>query len=123
MSLIVVILVVLIAAAAYWSWSRQRPARPLPRKSEQTSQPFAGVRIRVGSGACEAAQAIVNEHFLVKQAPELPLRECTAPRCRCSFEKLSDRRAESRRWADEGIGAVVFSASERRAVPDRRDSD
>lgn len=122
-SILVIIAVALLAAWGYQNWTRRQPAQTPARKPAQPAQPFAGVRIRVGAGACEPAQAIVDKHFLVKEAPRLPLRDCKAPRCQCSFEKLSDRRAESRRWADEGLGAVVFSAAERRRVPDRRDRD
>jgi Tfp pilus assembly protein PilV len=122
-SILVIIAVALLAAWGYQNRTRRQSAQTPARKSTQPAQPFAGVRIRVGPRACEPAQAIVDKHFLVKEAPRLPLRDCKAPRCQCSFEKLSDRRAESRRWADEGLGAVVFSAAERRGVPDRRDRD
>ena len=122
-SILVIAVIAVLVAGGYWAWSRQRPVQARTRKSEPRLQPFASVRIRVGIGACDAAQALVDEHFLVKQAPMLPLRECKAPRCQCSFEKSSDRRAETRRWADEGIGAQLFGANERRAVPDRREDD
>ena len=125
-SIIVIIVIFAVALLAAWGYrnrTRPTPAQSPARKPAQPARPFAGVRIRVGAGACKPAQAIVNEHFLVKEAPRLPLRECSSPRCECSFEKLSDRRAEGRRWADEGLATVVFSAAERRALPDRRDAD
>lgn len=131
-SIVVIASVALVAGAAYWLWSRGRAdgsPRPAvrarggaarPRVTEPTP-PFAGVRIRLGTTACAAAQALAEEHFLADEAPALPLAGCAQARCRCTFEKLGDRRVESRRWVDEGLSATIFSADERRADPDRRD--
>jgi len=122
-SIIVIATLALLAAAGYrwWSQKRSSQAQAQARKTETGRQRFAGVEIRLGTTACSAARALADNHFLVNEAPALPLAACTEARCRCSFQRLSDRRTDSRRWADEGIAASIFSAKERRAVPDRRD--
>jgi len=112
----------LSAAFAYW-WRSRRRGTGISRAKEPAGRHFASVEIRAGSGACDAAKTLAGERFLAHQAPPLPLRACTEARCRCSFAKLSDRREDSRRWADDGLGASVFNAAERRERPDRRDSD
>jgi hypothetical protein len=115
------IAVALVAALELWRRSRREPEREPPRSKRTASAPrFAGVEVRIGATACEAARAMVGRRFLVGEAPKLPLAGCTEARCRCSFEKLSDRRSETRRWSDEGVSATVFSATERRHVADRR---
>jgi hypothetical protein len=83
---------------------------------------YAGVELRVGSPACKAARGLAGKVFLMHEAPVLPLGRCDAARCRCSFEKRSDRREENRRWEDHGVQATITSAVERRAGRDRRGS-
>jgi hypothetical protein len=81
---------------------------------------FAGVEIRTHAGACQAAQALVGQRFLTKDAPALPLAKCTAPRCTCTFSKLPDRRTEGRRLDFGGLHASQFLATNRRTKRDRR---
>jgi hypothetical protein len=119
----IVIAAAVLAAVGYWWQSRRRPPRDMSRSTETVARRFAGVEIRVGSASCDAARALAGQRFLANQAPELPLADCKETRCRCSFAKLSDRREESRRWADDGVSAPVFNAAERRNRLDRRQSD
>jgi hypothetical protein len=84
---------------------------------------FSAVEIRLGGNACRAAQALAGTSLLAAKAPVLPLPDCTESRCRCSFEKLDDRRQDSRRWIDHGLEPRIFSAAERRKARGRRRSD
>ena len=92
--------------------SHSRPAKAGGR--------FAGVEIRTHAGACQAAQALVGQRYLTKDAPALPLPKCDAARCTCTFSKLQDRRTEGRRLDFGGLHASQFLATNRRSKRDRR---
>jgi len=111
---------VVAAGAACWLVTR----RPKP-KSNPTPRPkeggrFGAVQIRARLGACRAAQLLQGHSFLSKDAPTLPLRECSAARCSCTFSKLPDRRSDSRRVASGGLHATLFISANRRTKRDRR---
>ena len=111
-----------LAAFGYWLRSRPSPARAVPTGT-RTAERFAAVAIRPGSGACEAAHALDDQRFLAHQSPALPLVGCTKTRCGCSFTKLADRRADSRRWGLVALSAAMFTKTERRKRAGRRDAD
>jgi hypothetical protein len=126
------------AGAAYWLASRRRAPRsdpqPTPRLgapvTQRSSAPpapraklggrFSAVQIRPRSGACRAAQLLQGHPFLAKDAPALPLPECNAARCSCTFSKLPDRRSDGRRLEHGGLSASLFLATNRRTKRDRR---
>jgi len=109
-------------AAAYRLFARRQepnadaPPAPRPRVGGR----FSAVQIRTRSGACKAAQLLQGQRFLAKDAPTLPLRECKAPRCSCTFSKLPDRRSDGRRLEHGGLSASLFIAMNRRKKRDRR---
>jgi hypothetical protein len=111
------------AGAAYWR-SAQRPkppkANPAPRAKEGGR--FGAVQIRARLGACRAAQLLEGQRFLSKDAPKLPLRECSVARCSCTFSKLPDRRSDGRRIESGGLHTTLFIAANRRTKRDRRRS-
>ena len=120
----VLVAIAFLAAAACWWRSRPPPAVQVPARATRAAQRFAAVEIRRRSGACAAAHALDGERFLANQAPALPLSGCTKARCDCTFAKLSDRRADERRWGDhEGLSAAMFNQTERRTKSGRRDAD
>jgi hypothetical protein len=116
------------AAAAYWFISQRRPPSATRAPQTRTAQPasakaggrFGGVEIRTRSSACRAAHALVGKRFLSKNAPTLPLPNCAAEQCSCTFSKLADRRTEGRRLDHGGLSASLFVASNRRSRQDRR---
>jgi hypothetical protein len=82
------------------------------------------VTIVAGSGACAACTALGKRRFLSKEAPRLPLADCTSPaRCKCAYRHHKDRRDVPRRWADEGGVIHVLPRGERRDKPGRREKD
>jgi hypothetical protein len=115
-------LLIASAGAAYWLVSRRRAPRPdaPPARRAKVGGRFSAVQIRPRSGACRAAQLLQGHPFLAKNAPALPLRECNAERCSCTFSKLPDRRNDGRRLEHGGLSASLFLAMNRRTKRDRR---
>jgi hypothetical protein len=109
------------ASAAYWLAARGRAPRPGPAAPRaKTGGRFGAVQIRPRGNACRAARLLEGHRFLAKNAPALPLRECTAARCACTFSKLPDRRSDGRRLDHGGLSAQLFVAMSRRKRRDRR---
>jgi hypothetical protein len=110
------------AGAAYWLAARREAPRPAPPPGPRAKAGgrFGAVQIRPRKGACRAAQLLQGHRFLAKDAPALPLRECKAPRCSCTFSKLPDRRSDGRRLEHGGLSASLFVAMNRRTKRDRR---
>src|SRR5262245_26988090 len=122
-------LAALAGSTAYWLASR-RPApasdshaprsNPQPAPRAKLGGRFSAVQIRPRSGACRAAQLLQGHPFLAKNAPALPLRECNAEHCACTFSKLPDRRSDGRRLDHGGLSVSLFLAKNRRTKRDRR---
>lgn len=85
------------------------------RKSESASR-FRGVEIIPGEdGCCGAAAAFNGKRMLSHEVPKLPLADCTAVECRCTYKLFDDRRTDVRRTADEiyDIASVLFEDDQR----------
>jgi hypothetical protein len=106
----------------FWLVSRReaprKEAQPAPRK--KTAGRFGAVEIRPRGGACQAALRLTGHRFLAKNAPALPLQDCAAERCACTFSKLPDRRTDARRLEHDGLSAAMFLTKNRRGKRDRR---
>ncbi len=64
--------------------------------------PWKAVAILADDSACEAARQLRGQRFLSRDAPRLPLRECTRQnQCQCKYRHLKDRRGPPRRAEDE----------------------
>jgi hypothetical protein len=113
---------VVAAGAAFWLLFRRRAASQgsVPRQTKRAGGRFGAVEIRVRSGACQGARSLEGQRLLAKEAPALPLSDCTAAQCSCKFAKWSDRRAEGRRLEHGGLAASIFLANNRRTRRDRR---
>jgi len=123
MILIAILVAMALLAAVVWRWSRPAPTKPGSSRTARPADRFAAVEIRRRSGACEQAHALEGQRFLANKSPALPLASCTKTRCDCSFVKLSDRRADDRRFAQGGLGAALFAKLERRVRAGRRGVD
>jgi hypothetical protein len=121
MILAFIALVLLATGAAYWLGTRPRTP-PKERASPPTKAGgrFSGVEIRTRRNACRAAHALEGQRFLAKDAPALPLTNCTSVQCSCVFSKLADRRTEGRRLDHGGLSASLLIERNRRAKRDRR---
>lgn len=102
----------------------ERAAYPRLDKGLANVQPrsYDAVAIRAHRHPCKAARQLAGRRFLVAEAPKLPLPSCNS-RCMCAYEHQPDRREESRRAIDVGIGGSYFLGAEARGGLDRRISD
>jgi hypothetical protein len=123
MILVLLAALILAAGAAYWLTARRAALRPpdrLSAPSRKVGGRFSGVEIRTRGGACRAAHALQGRRFLSKDAPSLPLSDCTHAQCACTFSKLPDRRTEGRRLDYGALNASLFLTTNRRMKRDRR---
>ena len=83
------------------------------------------VAIRPKGGSCEAVQACRTARYLSKEAPRLPLAECTtSDTCTCVYKHHEDRRLKPRRQSETGeLRRNTQAGQERRLAGDRRKSD
>jgi hypothetical protein len=113
-------LLVIAAVAAALFWYRKKIAAPteLPPVSNR----FHAVTIRFGQDACPAVQALAKTRYLAKEAPRLPLDECTVAACRCQYRHYDDRRDEEDR-REEPVSTPRYEGEQRRrSREDRRKS-
>ena len=66
-------------------------------------QSFHAVTIQPGRLCCHEARALQGQRFLSREAPTLPLRNCTCDNCACLYQHYDDRRAGPRRARDMGV--------------------
>ena len=99
----VLLLIALVAVAAWVVWFLAEPkARTQPRlaargKTAAGTSRYHAVSIRPGLECCEAAKRLKGKRLLSKSAPSLPLPECRAADCQCTYEHFADRRLDDRR--------------------------
>lgn len=77
-----------------------RPAKPVAKKMTQT---FHAVTIQTGRNCCHEARALQGQRFLSREAPSLPLKNCSSDSCLCHYLHHDDRRAGPRRARDMGV--------------------
>ncbi|MGC1458444.1 MAG: hypothetical protein WA825_09230 [Steroidobacteraceae bacterium] len=97
------------------------PARSAAPKPATASGDYRAVSVAPGKDCCAAANATAGKRYLFREAPRLPLDDCTmAPSCSCKFKKVSDRRGRDRRQ----VGAIgtgrEFEGPENRKQKERR---
>ena len=84
---------------------------------------WKAVVVQPGESACAAVREIKGKRFLARNAPRLPLPDCTSQdRCQCKYRHYGDRRGVQRR---DGIGNAITPskrpAKERRRPGERRE--
>ena len=80
--------------------------------------PHHSVAIKPGNPCCDAAQKLRGKRFLSRDAPPLPLRDCGAEKCACTYQHFDDRRSGIDR---RRVGS--HPANERRGSRGRREDD
>jgi hypothetical protein len=111
-----------------FAWFGRKDSAPVvPRQRPRSDQQFHAVSILTGSVACDAAKERAGFRFLSREAPRLPLKDCTCPECTCRYEHHADRRVFARRLADnrEAVVHSPYTGPERRSgsSPGRRIGD
>jgi len=94
--------------------------------SMSQGQKFPAVTIAKPSKCCEAVGALEGKRILASQAPKLPMPDCTMPdRCRCRFQKYSDRREDEqgRRFLFGQDRVAWHAGGQRRKSRGRRSAD
>jgi hypothetical protein len=82
----------------------KKPAAAATGKPSPGGRDYRAVSLASSGSCCAAAKAAAGQRYLLREAPRLPLPECTMPtRCSCRFRKDADRRDGERR---------LFAASE-----------
>lgn len=77
---------------------------------------FRGVEIVADpETCCGAVSRLSGKRMLSHEVPKLPLDECTAVECRCTYQLFDDRRTDVRRTADEiyDIASVLYEDDQR----------
>jgi len=99
-----------------WRQPPRHDHRPALQRTD-----FRAVSIACGTGACKAARVLAGKRGFPNQIPRLPLSQCDAEQCTCTYASHADRREndDRRRLYATVIGAD-HDASERRYVFDRR---
>ena len=86
---------------------------------KKITQEFHAVSIQPGIRCCHQARALQGQRFLSREAPPLPLKNCTCGSCTCHYEHHEDRRARPRRARDMGVAIDGWAEADRRVEKGR----
>ena len=100
----------------------------MARMKEEPLKPAAAVSrwhavsVKPGAVACKAAESGKTRRWLSREAPMLPLPDCTrTDTCQCTYQHHDDRRVGGRRAEEvDAFRAPVRVNDERRKHKDRR---
>ncbi len=110
--------------ASLFGRSSRNISTPTKRIDTSALRPFQAISINPGAPCCTSAKKVDKYRFLAKNAPQLPLSECTMrATCKCRYAKQDDRRSGTRRDGEFGLKSALFSAEERRRSKGRRKDD
>ena len=72
---------------------------------------FHSVSIVNDGSCCEQAETLSGKRFLSKDAPEIPMEECTMTQCQCRYQHHEDRRQIGNdRRVEYGVTRELFGA-------------
>jgi hypothetical protein len=101
--------------------TREVPAAKSKATALKTVNNYRAVSVVPGMRCCQDAKVSVRIPHLLRDAPRLPLPNCTMPTsCACRFKKVPDRRDGDRRMFADSETGRWFSGQEQRARRDRR---
>ena len=81
--------------------------------------------VEINSGICRAAKELAGRQFPFPEAPDLPLADCTARHCTCTYLALQERRSQHRRTQVDRRTSIryLLNHTDRRSLKDRRKID
>ncbi len=94
----------------------RKPDKPVAKK---ITQKFHAVTIQPGRHCCQEARMLQGQRFLSREAPPLPLRNCSNGACECCYQHYDDRRAGPRRARDMGVAMDGWTEADLRAQKGR----
>ena len=115
--------------------AKKAPAKVPKQKASNRDVPkipasdssFQAVSIMTPAMCCDGAASLSDKKFLIKQAPKLPLSQCTSCACKCGYIRYADRRDDDGdRRALYGLRAELHALQnglERRIRTGRRSMD
>jgi hypothetical protein len=134
--LLVFIIVVFILGSVGLFFSNQTGIGKPFRRSKKVKSPGARsvkldvkksrlVKINPGSTYCVGARKMIDKIYLHREAPVLPLGQCSEENCLCRYTILDDRRCEEhRRATNEYLGGFFSNhGTDRRQYSGRRTTD
>lgn len=126
LALAVVLVIFLLYRRRKGEVEEDRPEAVKSIASKNSS--FHAVSIAFDKNACPAAKEMAGRRFLSTAAPKLPLPECSALRCNCTFKHYSDRRAGKDRRSPFSAGGLSsatgsFKKEQRQGSDRREDAD
>jgi hypothetical protein len=83
------------------------------------TQTFHAVTIQAGRNCCHEARALQGQKFLSREAPSLPLKNCSSDDCTCLYQHHDDRRAGPRRARDMGVAVDGWQEADQRVLKGR----
>ena len=99
----------------------KKPAPSARSKAPRAGGDYRAVSIASGTECHAAAKDSAAKRYLLREAPRLPLADCTMPaNCSCRFRKHADRRDGDRRVLGETETTRWFAGSERRKHAGRK---
>ena len=99
------------AASAPPAKSPQRATIHASTRNPVTN-PWHAVSIEGAHPACKTASRLKGQRFLAREAPTLPLADCSPQHCRCRFRHQEDRR---RSFESLTTGSLTLPIPRRRA--------
>lgn len=123
MTTFVILLLVMAAGLVALAVRRKLSAEKVKRPPQQQN-PFAALSIVFDeASACPEVMKYSGQRLLSREAPKLPLPNCSAKKCTCSFHHFSDRRKAARRADETGIIEEPYVGPDRRLESRGRRAD
>lgn len=120
----IAVIVLILVACCVWYVSERSATRLKKALDDNAAGPlfqsqFKCVVVNLCAHPCKKAREYQSKPILAKDAPSLPLQDCNAITCQCSFLRYDDRRmGTDRRDKQDEKWALIYA--NKRLLIDRR---